>query len=219
MDIEGHEVDVNLVHHIQVQRFAKEESRRAADRCQHCILTKHIGGRLVFVESQHLDRRDLADPLRDVDVVQVVEHDERKRRRACDDDKHDVIHTAHHARKACQHIRIDGDCRHVVRLHQRRARRVDIRLLRQINIEIFVGQVTECFLICPGIQIYIIVNIILADAAHDCLDLPAVLVNQMDRVADPDAIPLRQLLTDDRLAVLRVRECLPCRRVQIDIAA
>ena len=46
---------------------------------------------------KHLNGRNLPDPLRDVDVVQVIQHHKRQRSRASDNDKYNVIHAAHHA--------------------------------------------------------------------------------------------------------------------------
>ena len=60
--------------------------QRADDR-QEDRFAEDIGTDLVVVEAQHLDRRDLPDPLGDVDIGQIIE-DDKSQQAGCDD-QHD----------------------------------------------------------------------------------------------------------------------------------
>ena len=120
-----------------LQQLSQHQPQCAAHGREHRVFPKHIGGSLIPVKAQHFDGGNLPDTLCDIDVVQIVEYDEGQRSGAADHHKYDIVHTAHHAGKAHQHICIDLHGGHMLQIHQCGAHLVYIRFLRQIHIEIF----------------------------------------------------------------------------------
>ena len=60
------------------------------------VFPEHIGSGLPGVEAQHLDGGDLPDPLGDIDVAQIEQHDKGQGRGAEQHQGHHIVQTLHH---------------------------------------------------------------------------------------------------------------------------
>ena len=67
-----------------MQKLSQHHPQSHAEAGQNHVLPVDVGGKLPVVEAQHFQRSQLPHTLGDVDVGQVVQHDEGQRRRAHD---------------------------------------------------------------------------------------------------------------------------------------
>ena len=121
MHVEAQKIDLNLIHHEGMEPFADRHADQRRDGCEHDVFSEDVSIRLARIEAEHLDGRNLADTLCDVDVGQVVQHNECQSAGADHDQDDDVIQTGHHIADAVAHILCDADRGYVPRVHQLRA--------------------------------------------------------------------------------------------------
>ena len=144
-----------------MQQRSHRKPQKRAQYGQDDVLAENVAVRLAVVEAEHFDGCDLAFAFGDVDVREVIQHDERQRRRAQYDDQHDIPQTLHHRRHAAAEIAAEGDSCRVFRARERCGRR--LRILVRLIVDpcgLVSGRFAEDVL--PGSlrQIDVIINIV-----------------------------------------------------------
>ena len=92
------------MHDETVQEYACHDSQRNADYRDQYVLPVYILAELNIIKSQDFQRRQLTSSLADVDVVQVVQYNERQCRRADDQNVRDRIQAGDHILELIYHL-------------------------------------------------------------------------------------------------------------------
>ena len=102
-----------------MQQNTQKRANRCAGNGQNDILTEDIGVHLAVIKAQDLDGGDLAHPLRNIDVSQVVQY--HKRQKACRDnqDKHDQVQPVKRIVKGLYQIGGEGKAHNLFILQKR----------------------------------------------------------------------------------------------------
>ena len=116
-----------------MQQAAQRNAHQGCDGCQQDVFAEHVLGRFIGIEAQHLDGGDFPDPLCNVYIGQVVEHNEGQGTGAGNHQSHDVVETLHHGIDPVAEIAGDADCGNIAGIQEHRAVTVRIR-----NLSIFV---------------------------------------------------------------------------------
>ena len=201
---------------------AQHETDRAADGRQEEYLAEDVSVHLTRREAEHLEGGDLAHALGDVDVREVVQHDERERRRRGDQHHDNHVHARHHVA-----VRVDGLV--VVRhgLHASCGQKVVRELHAQVGVGrgdgqhgAVVGSLAHKLLVEGGTHIGVMVHIVLDDARDRGLVGRAgrvadgILLGQRDGIACAHAQLRRQLLGEHEAVVVQLHRMMADAGVQ-----
>lgn len=119
VSVEAEAVDNDLRHDESMEEFAEDESGEGAENGERCVLAENVGIGFVGIEAEDFERGDLANAFADVDVCEIVKHDEGERPGAEDDDDDDDVEAVKHIGEHALVVRGDGHvCDVVVGIHE-----------------------------------------------------------------------------------------------------
>ena len=207
---EHHVVDLRSHHHETFEEDAEHESQHVTDDGEKDDLAEDVGVDLASREPEHLQARDLAHALLDVDVREVVQDDERERGGGHDEDQDDEVDDREHLTVAVDDLvgeRHGRDSVHDAEVL--REARADVRVIRDRSVE---RREDRLGLIDPTprlpADVDVVGHVVLADprdrkrvpVARGVADV--ILVEEDDRVADAHAELRGELLGDDHRVVV-----------------
>ncbi len=176
-----------------MERLAHPQPRQTAQRGENNDLSEHIGGHLPLVEPQDLDGGNLPDPLGDVDIGEVVEHDERQRRRAQHHNRHNVVHAGEHAVHLAAGGLVDRDAAHALVLQQQGPLLIGVRPRVGPHIEgVVLRRPAQLALESPGGDVGVVEDVVVGNGGDRGLHLPQALLLEPHRVPHREPQLLRQ---------------------------
>ena len=184
-----------------MQEDPQTDACGAAHGRQNDVLAEDVRGGLPGEEAEHLDRRDLADALDDVDVRQVVDHHEGQRARAEDHEEHHVVHRLDQVDQAVAEILKDSDRRDVLAGRDRRLPLIDVRLLGEVDIETVDVRLSDGLPDRLRRDDDVIVDVVLKDAGDRQAHLFHVLAPQSDLLPGRYVIAVREAYADQGLTL------------------
>ena len=212
-------INVNLRHDEAVQIFSHDQSGQNSQPRQNQVLPEHITRRLVPVKAEHLNRRDFPKPFGDIDIRQVVQHDEGERAGTDDDHKHHIVHAFHHAAKTGAHVFIGRHAGNSVAVHDGCGGLVNILSL----LHIYIGGLIFRLLsgLCrPGFRrkIRIIIDIVFTDSGNRNRQAVPILILQNRFIAHAQSALFRELRGEHRFPFSRPGNGLSAFRMKIQIS-
>ncbi len=105
---EHHLVHLGGHHHEALQHHAKGKPQKRPQNGKQHNLAEDVGVHLPRREAEHLQGGDLAGALGDVDVREVVQHDEGERRGGHHEHHHDHVHRLQHLAIGVDHLVVVG---------------------------------------------------------------------------------------------------------------
>ena len=111
---EHHLVDLGRDHDEPFHPHAQHQTDKASDGREKHDLAVDVGVHLPRRETEHFERGNLTHPLGDVDVREVVQHDESERRRGGHQHHHDHVHARKHLAIGVDRLVVVGDGPHAL---------------------------------------------------------------------------------------------------------
>ena len=187
-----------------MQQLAQRKPHQRAQRAEREVFREHIGRRFAQREAQHLDRSDLANALRDVDIRQVEQHDERQRRRAQDHHDHYGVQAGHHIFEAAAHLGGHADVAHRLQPRNMCAGLPRILSFRKIDEGgVALGYARPLSGDARAAHDQVIVDVVVKYAGQAQRHALHLRIVHRERIADLRAEALRKTGIDDALALIR----------------
>ena len=210
-------VDLGRDHHEALHPYAQREARRAPDGREQERLAEDVGVHLARREAEHFEGGYLAHALRDVDVREVAQHDERERRGRHHQHDHDHVHARQHVAVGVDGLVVVGHGLHAVHgpqllaePHALLAGRRDVGEHRVVS-----RRLPRQPLVEARAHEHVVVDVVLHDPVHGCLVgggrgvADGVLLRERDGVSCLKPQFASQLFADEQAVVRKLHRIVP----------
>ncbi len=202
---EHDQIHLHGPHHPRMEPSSHEQAQHNAKECEEQILPVDIGRHFLVIEPQHLQGGQLPNPLRDVDVGQIIQHNEGECSCRRNNDDHRIIDGIHAVRKGIPERSDVGIGAHALHGHERLRHlfRLCLRRIRRIGHQFYIVHrcLAEGLLVKYLGHIDVVRHVALRNVRHG--DLAPALPVQRDDIANLHVQQLRELLRNDNAVVLQ----------------